>query len=108
LLFLLFVAGGLTAALLLPAASFAFGIALPVGWFGDAGASYLRLQGLLGGVAAQLALAGLQSLIFWHSAHRLRHLLRTFGVEREALACASCYGLAVLASALSFAVWCRI
>jgi fumarate reductase subunit D len=108
LLFLLFVAGGLAAVLLLPAASFAFGIALPVGWFGDAAASYGRLQSLLGGVAAQLALAGLQSLIFWHAAHRLRHLLRSFGMEREELACAGCYGLAALASALSFVVWCRI
>jgi fumarate reductase subunit D len=108
LLFLLFVAGGVAAALLLPAGSFALGIALPAGWLGDAGASYARLSGLLGSVAVQLPLAALQSLIFWHAAHQLRHLLRYFGVEREELTCAGCYGLAALASAVSFAVWWRI
>lgn len=108
LLFLLFVAGGVVGALLLPAGSFAFGVALPAGWFGDAAASYARLRTLLDGIGIQLLLAVLQSLVFWHAAHRLRHLLRTFGVEREALTCAGCYGVALLASAVSFAVWCRI
>jgi fumarate reductase subunit D len=108
LLWLLFVAGGAAAALLLPAGSFALGIAYPVGWFGDAAESYARLRSLLGSLAVQLPLALLQSLVFWHAAHQLRHLLRTFGVEREAVACAGCYGLAALASVLTFAVWCRI
>ena len=108
LLFLLYVAGGLAAALLLPAGSFALGIAFPVGWFGDAAESYARLRTLLGSIVVQLPVALLQSLIFWHAAHRLRHLLRTFGVEREELVCTGCYGLALLASVVSFAVWCRI
>ena len=108
LLFLLFVAGGIAAALLLPAATFAFGIALPAGWFGDAAESYARLSALLGGAPGQLLLATLQSLIFWHAAHRLRHLLRTFGVEHEALTCTGCYGLAALASLASLVIWLRI
>jgi fumarate reductase subunit D len=102
------VAGGLAAALLLPAGSFALGVALPAGWFGDAAESYARLHGLLDSLVLQLPLAALQSLIFWHAAHRLRFLLRTFGVEQEALICSGCYGAAALASALSFVIWCRI
>lgn len=108
LLFLLFVAGGLAAVLLLPAGSFAFGVALPAGWFGDAAESYARLRSLFEPVAVQLLLATLQSLVFWHAAHRLRFMLRTFGVEREAVSCAGCYGAAVLASVAAFLVWCRI
>ena len=108
LLWLLFVAGGAAGALLLPAGSFAFGIAFPAGWFGDAAESYARLRALLASAGVQVLLAALQSLIFWHAAHRLRHLLRTFGVEREALTCTGCYGLAVLASAAAFVVWLRI
>ena len=108
LLWLLFVAGGVAAAVLLPAQSFTLGIAFPAGWLGAADASYARLHDLLGSIVVQLPLAALQSLIFWHAAHQLRHLLRYFGVEREALTCAGCYGLAALASAASFAVWWRI
>jgi fumarate reductase subunit D len=107
-LWLLFVAGGVAAALLLPAASFVFGIALPVGWLGQDAASYARLRMLLDGVPVQVLLAALQSLIFWHAAHRMRQLLWSFGVESEALVCGICYGLAVLASAVSFGIWCRI
>jgi fumarate reductase subunit D len=108
LLWLLFVAGGVAAALLLPAGSFALGIAYPAGWYGDAAESYARLRSLFGSLAVQLLVALLQSLVFWHAAHRLRHLLRTFGVEREAVACTGCYGLAVLASVATFVVWLRI
>jgi len=108
LLWLLFMAGGIAAALLLPSASFVFGIASPAGWLGDAAQSYQRLRALLGGSGVQVFVAALQSLIFWHAAHQVRRVLRSFWVENEPLVCGVCYGLAALASAVSFAVWCRI
>jgi fumarate reductase subunit D len=107
LLWLLFVAGGIAAALLLPAASLGFGVVLPSGVLGESLASYTRLRPMLSGTAVQLALATLQSLVFWHAAHQLRHLLRYLGVS-ETLAWGACYPLAALASVVSFVVWCRL
>jgi fumarate reductase subunit D len=108
LFWLLSMAGGICAALLLPAASFGFGVALPARWLGSGVATYDQLRPLLAHGATQLALATFQSLIFWHAAHQLRHLLRYSGVRSEALTCAACYPLAALASALSFMIWCRL
>jgi fumarate reductase subunit D len=73
LLWLLFSAGGMAAALMLPAVLFLFGIAFPLGWL-DA-PSYESLLALVRQPVTRIVLLGLVTLSMLHWAHRFRYTL---------------------------------
>jgi fumarate reductase subunit D len=73
LLWTLFSAGGVLAALLLPILVLLLGLAFPLGWL--APPSYGYLASLLHHPLTRLALFALCSLSLWHWAHRFRYTL---------------------------------
>lgn len=103
LLWLLFGAGGFAAALILP--GLLLGLELgAVGAFGERATSYHRMYGLVANPFARLILIGALSVVFWHSAHHLRHLALDMGLKRlEPLLCYGLYGLALLSTAAAVA-----
>ncbi len=104
LLWLLFGAGGMLAALLLPGLIFGFGIAAPHHLFSDYATSYHRLHGIAASPAGRVILVALISLVSWHAAHHLRHFALDMGLKRlEAPVCYALYGLALLTTLGSIA-----
>lgn len=73
LLWMLFSAGGVVAALLLPALMFLFGVAFPLGWL--APPSHTRLLAVLSHPLARVALFVLCVFSLIHAAHRFRYTL---------------------------------
>ena len=78
----LFGAGGMVAALLLPALVLITGIAWPLGLMSDGALAYARLRGFAGSLLGGLMLFVVLSLTLWHAAHRIFHSLHDFGVQR--------------------------
>ena len=72
-LWLLFSAGGVMAALFLPALIFLFGVAFPLGWLQPP--PYDRLLALVSHPLTRLVLFGVCSLSLFHWAHRFRYTL---------------------------------
>jgi fumarate reductase subunit D len=105
-LWLLFSAGGVVAAMLLPAHLFLFGLAFPLGWLPSPG--YDRLLALGGHLAARFYLLVLCSLPLFHWAHRFRFTLYD-GLQIKhlnELINLFCYGGAVLGTALTvYLLW---
>jgi fumarate reductase subunit D len=103
LLWTLFSAGGVVAALFLPIHIFLFGIAFPLGWLEPP--SYDRLVALVHNPLVRLYLLVLCTLPLFHAAHRLRYTLYD-GLQIKhlnELVNPVCYGGAVVGSIL--AVW---
>lgn len=73
LLWLLFSAGGMAAALLVPVLLFLFGIAFPLGWL--PAPEYAHLLSVLRHPATKVILFGLSVLCLFHWAHRFRYTL---------------------------------
>jgi fumarate reductase subunit D len=73
LLWLLFSAGGVMAALFIPATLFLFGVAFPLGWLTPP--PYDRLLAIVGHPLTRVLLFGLCSLSLFHWAHRFRYTL---------------------------------
>ena len=73
LLWLLFSAGGVFSALLLPMLIFLFGVAFPLGWV--APPSRLHVLAIFGHPIARLVLFALCVLSLFHWAHRFRYTL---------------------------------
>lgn len=96
---LLFAAGGLLAALALPALIVATGIAGPLGLLPAGSLDYDRLSALLGSITGKLlAFVGV-SLLFWHAMHRIFHGLHDLGLHRHlGVWRIISYGIAFLAS----------
>jgi fumarate reductase subunit D len=100
-LWTLFSAGGVVAAVLIPAHLFLFGLAFPLGWLRPP--SYEFLHGLLRSPLVRLYLFVLCALPLFHWAHRFRYTLydglqiKHLNEVIEAL----CYGGAVLGTALA-------
>ena len=105
-LWLLFSAGGVVAAMLLPVHLFLFGLAFPLGWLPSPG--YDRLVTLGGHLAVRLYLLVLCSLPLFHWAHRFRFTLYD-GLQIKHLnemINLFCYGGAVLGTALAaYLLW---
>ena len=106
LLWLLFSAGGVVSALLMPILLVLFGLAFPLGWLQPP--SHEHLRAVLRNPLTGLVLFGLCMLSLFHWAHRFRHTLYD-GLQikhlNEVIA-AICYGGAVVGSAAAaYLLW---
>ena len=105
-LWLLFSAGGVVAAMLLPVHLFLFGLAFPLGWLPSPG--YDHLLALARHPVTRLYLLVLCSLPLFHWAHRFRFTLYD-GLQIKhlnELINLFCYGGAVLGTALAaYLLW---
>jgi len=106
LLWMLFSAGGVLSAMLMPILLLLFGVAFPLGWL--AAPSHERMLVVLDNPLARLALFGLSALSLFHWAHRFRHTLYD-GLQikhlNEVIALLT-YGAAVVGSvAAAYLVW---
>jgi fumarate reductase subunit D len=97
-LWLLFSAGGMAAAFVLPVLVVLFGVAFPLGWL-DA-PDYSHLLALVRNPLTKIVLFGVSVLALFHWAHRFRftleHALKLGRCDRVIALC--CYGAAVLGS----------
>ena len=106
LLWLLFSAGGVFSALLMPILLLLLGVAIPLGWL--AAPSYARVVVVLSHPLTALVLFGLCALSLFHWAHRFRHTLYD-GLQikhlNEVIAIVT-YGAAVVGSAAAaYLLW---
>src|SRR5262245_4413035 len=106
LLWTLFSAGGVLAALLVPVHLFLFGVALPLGWLPDPGGEYLLK--LLRHPATRVYLVLLCTMALFHGAHRFRYTLYD-GLQIKHLnevINVLCYGGAIVGSVLAaYLLW---
>ncbi len=106
LLWLLFSAGGVLAAMLMPALVFLFGLAFPLGWISPP--SHEHLVGLLRHPLTRVGLFLLCTLSLFHWAHRFRYTLYD-GLQIKHLNEAVnllCYGGAIVGSVASiYLLW---
>ena len=72
-LWLLFSAGGVVSALVLPVLVLSLGVAIPLGWLGPP--SYEHLSAVVRHPITRLALFGICVLSLFHAAHRFRFTL---------------------------------
>ena len=92
----LFSAGGVMAALFVPAFALATGFVLPTG---DVEHGAMALMSAAGWWPVKLVLLGVVALSLFHCAHRIRHTLMDLGMRRHAgLLRLPCYGGAAAAS----------
>lgn len=103
-LWLLFSAGGVLSAMLMPAMVLLLGIAIPLGWV--APPTYDHMRAVFGNPIVRLALFGLCFLSLFHWAHRFRHTLHdALGIKGGFMA-ALCYGAAATGSAIAaYLLW---
>ena len=106
LLWMLFSAGGVLAALLIPALVFLFGLAFPLGWVSPP--SYGRLVTVLRHPVARVVLFFLCMLSLFHWAHRFRYTLYD-GLQIKhlnELVNVLCYGGAIVGSVVAaYLLW---
>ena len=95
-LWLLFSAGGVLSAMLLPIFALLLGIAIPLGWIPAPG--YDRLLAVASNPITRLVLFGLAFLSLFHFAHRLRHTLHDAVRLKGPFIAILCYGAAVAGS----------
>jgi fumarate reductase subunit D len=101
LVWVLFSAGGMAAALLVPVLLFLFGVAFPLGWLTAPDHAHLRSVFL--NPVSKLVLFGLCALALFHWAHRFRYTLYD-GLQLKKLSVPIvlfCYGGAVVGTAVS-------
>lgn len=96
---LLFAAGGMVAAMFLPALILIIGLAGPTGLLSEGVLEYDRVLGLIDGPVGKLVVFSVVSLLFWHAMHRIFHGLHDLGIETRGNAYRFlCYGFALLAT----------
>jgi succinate dehydrogenase subunit D len=101
LLWMLFSAGGVVAALVLPMVLFLFGVAFPLGWLAPPPVTHL--VAVIGHPLTRLVLVVVCTLSFVHAAHRFRYTLYD-GLQIKHLnemITLLCYGSAIVGSAAS-------
>ncbi|MCC5866262.1 MAG: fumarate reductase subunit D [Wenzhouxiangella sp.] len=102
IVWLLFAAGGMIAAMLMPALVVITGIGAPVGLIADGSLDHERVIGMLGSPAGKLLVFPLISLLFWHAMHRIFHGLHDLGIQAGlGYYRVLCYGFALLATLLT-------
>jgi succinate dehydrogenase subunit D len=89
---LLFSAGGVVAALVLPVLLVLFGVAIPLGWV--AAPDHAQMLAVLRNPLTRLGLLGVCALALVHAAHRLRFTVEhAFQLRRyDAIIATVCYG----------------
>lgn len=106
LLWVLFSAGGMAAALLIPVLLVLFGVAFPLGWLSPP--SHAHLVAVLGHPVARVGLFMLCTLSLFHWAHRFRYTLYD-GLQIKHLndlINPLCYGGAIVGSvAAAYLLW---
>lgn len=106
LLWMLFSAGGVLSAMLMPMLVLVLGLAIPLGWM--AAPSHRALLQLLSSPLTRLVLLALFVLSLFHWAHRFRHTLYD-GLQIKHLdevIAAGTYGVAVIGSAVAvYLLW---
>ena len=101
LLWSLFSAGGVMAALLIPVLLFLFGLAFPLGWITPP--SHEHLFAVVRHPLTRGALFVLCFLSLFHAAHRFRYTLYDgLQVKHRTLVAAVCYGGAVFGAFVAF------
>jgi fumarate reductase subunit D len=101
LLWMLFSAGGVVSALLMPIFVALFGVAFPMGWISPP--SYEHIHTVASHPLTRLVLFGVVTLSLFHWAHRFRHTLYD-GLQIKhlnELVAILCYGSAVVGSAVA-------
>ncbi|ONI87725.1 fumarate reductase subunit D [Saccharothrix sp. ALI-22-I] len=101
LVWLLFSAGGMAAALAVPVLLFLFGVAFPLGWLPSP--DHAHLLSLLRSPITKVVLFGLCVLALFHWAHRFRYTLYD-GLRLKKLSgliILLCYGGALVGSAIA-------
>jgi fumarate reductase subunit D len=101
LLWMLFSAGGVLSALLMPMLVLLFGLAFPLGWI--APPSYEHLRAVASYPLSRLIMSALVVLSLFHWAHRFRHTLYD-GLQikhLDELVAILCYGSALAVSAVA-------
>src|SRR5688500_12318506 len=103
-LWLLFSAGGVISAMLMPAMVLLLGIAIPLGWVAPPTQEHMRT--VLGNPIVGLALFGLCFLSLFHWAHRFRHTLHDALGIKGGFVAALCYGAAAVGSVVAaYLLW---
>jgi fumarate reductase subunit D len=107
-LWLLFSAGGMAAAMLIPGLLLLFGVAFPLGWLGPP--DHAHLLAVLRNPVTRLALLGVCVLALFHWAHRFRYTLYDgLQLKRHSdIINLLCYGGAVVGSLLAANLLLRI
>lgn len=99
LLWLLFAAGGLLAALITPALILVTGLLLPLG---QAQLSYAKLAGFAGNPIGKVLIFGTIALQLWHAAQRMRVTAHDLGLRSGVnLVCHGAAGLVILSLAVA-------
>ena len=102
LVWLMFSAGGVLAAVFLPVLAVLFGLAVPLGWIEP---DYQHLRAVVGHPVTLVVLLGLFVLMLVHSAHRFRFTLYDgLQVKRRRTVAVLCYGAAIVGSVATVAV----
>ena len=103
LVWLLFSAGGVMAAVFLPVLAFLFAFAIPLGWVDVP--THAHVRHLLATPIAFLGLLGVFVLALVHAAHRFRYTLYDgLQVKFRRTVALFCYGGAAVGSVLAFVV----
>jgi fumarate reductase subunit D len=103
-LWLLFSAGGMLSAMVMPVVLLLFGVAFPLGWI--APPTHAHILALLSNPITQLVLLALCVLSLFHWAHRFRHTLHDAIRVTHPVISALCYGGALAGSALAaYLLW---
>ena len=102
IVWLLFSAGGVLAAVLLPSLTFLFGLAFPLGWLARPDHAHLLV---VGHPVTLVVLLGMFVLLLVHSAHRFRYTLyHGLQVKKKRTVAVLCYGTAIAGSVAALAV----
>jgi fumarate reductase subunit D len=103
-LWLLFGAGGVMSAMLMPSLLLLFGIAFPLGWVQPP--THEHMVAVLGNPLTRLVLLGLCVLSLFHAAHRFRHTLHDAVRVSHPMVAALCYAVAIVGSGLAaYLLW---
>ena len=103
LVWLMFSAGGVLAAVFLPILVLLFGLAFPLGWLDRP--DYDHLSAVVGHPLTFVVLLGLFVLMLVHSAHRFRYTLYDgLQIKKKRTVAVLCYGAAIVGSAAALTV----
>jgi fumarate reductase subunit D len=103
LVWLLFSAGGVLAAVFLPGLALLFGLALPLGWLDRP--DHGHLHAVVGHPVTLVVLLGLFVLLLVHSAHRFRYTLYDgLQIKKKRTVAVLCYGSAIVGAVATVAV----